>query len=64
MTERRMASKPRGEVKMMLATPMTAQAVLDREYLEVRAQGPRARRPASTGSNGVVACRRTMLGSN
>jgi hypothetical protein len=38
VTERRMAAKPRGEVKMMLATPMTAQAVLDREYLEVRAK--------------------------
>jgi hypothetical protein len=36
--ERRLASKPRGEVRSMLASPMAAQAVLDREYLEVRAK--------------------------
>ena len=36
--ERRLASKPRGEVKNMIGTPMAAQAVLDREYLEVRAK--------------------------
>ncbi|HUE14210.1 MAG TPA: hypothetical protein VMR25_08610 [Planctomycetaceae bacterium] len=38
MTERRSASKVRGEVRTMQATPMAAQAVLDREYLEVRAK--------------------------
>lgn len=36
--ERRLALKLRGETKNMLATPMAAQAVLDREYLEVRAK--------------------------
>jgi hypothetical protein len=36
--ERRLALKPRGEVRHMMGTPMAAQAVLDREYLEVRAK--------------------------
>jgi hypothetical protein len=36
--ERRLASKLGDEVRTMLPTPMAAQAVLDREYLEVRAK--------------------------
>jgi hypothetical protein len=38
MTAKRLAATGRNEGRSMLATPMAAQAVLDREFLEVRAK--------------------------
>jgi hypothetical protein len=38
MSAKRLAATGRNEGRSMLATPMAAQAVLDREFLEVRAK--------------------------